>query len=51
MFRQDDERINVWCFAEEADAEKFRARFDGEMLEPEDRPRSPGKPRRKSRSI
>jgi len=50
-FRQDNEWINVWCFADEEDAEKFRARFGGVMLAPEDRPRWPGKPRRKRRSI
>jgi hypothetical protein len=34
---------NVWCFAEEEDAEKFRARFGGEFMEPADRPRWAGR--------
>ena len=38
-FFRDDAYWNVWCFAEEEDAEKFRARFGGEFMEPEDRPR------------
>lgn len=31
--------FNVWCFAEEEDAQKFQAKFGGEFMEPEDRPR------------
>jgi hypothetical protein len=46
-FRRDDEWINVWCFAEEADALRFIARFGGEMIAVEDRPRWPGKVRRR----
>ena len=42
-FRRDDQWFNVWCFAEEADALKFIARFGGEMIDPDDRPRWPGK--------
>ncbi len=41
-FRRDDEYINVWCFAVEADALAFMARFGGAMLDPKDRPRWPG---------
>ena len=37
---------NVWCFAVRADAEKFRAQFGGEFLDPKDRPKWPGKSRR-----
>jgi hypothetical protein len=33
--RRNDERINVWCFAEEADAQKFITRFGGEMIDPD----------------
>jgi hypothetical protein len=40
------EYIKVWCFAEEADAQKFIERFGGEMIAVEDRPRWPGKARR-----
>lgn len=46
-FRQNDQWINVWCFSTQQDAEKFQARFGGEFLDPKDRPRWPGKPRRK----
>lgn len=46
-FRRDDQWINVWCFALREDAEKFQARFSGAFLDPDDRPRWPGKPRRK----
>ncbi len=38
-FRRNDEWWNVWCFATELDAEKFRERFGGEMMDPADRPR------------
>ena len=44
-FVRDSEYIKVWCFAEEADAQKFIARFGGEMIAVEDRPRWPGKVR------
>ena len=33
----------MWCRAEEADAQKFITRFGGEIIEPDDRPRWPGK--------
>ena len=46
-FVRGSEYIKVWCFAEEADAEKFMARFGGEMIAVEDRPRWPGKSRRR----
>ena len=47
-FRRDDEWFNVWCFAAKADAEKFIARFGGEMIAVEDRPRWPGKKRNRT---
>lgn len=37
-FFRDDVWWNVWCFAEEEDAQKFQAKFGGEFMEPEDRP-------------
>jgi hypothetical protein len=40
-FRRDDQWFNVWCFAEEADAKKFMARFGGELIDLDDRPRWP----------
>ena len=46
-FVRDDEYIKVWCFAEQDDAQKFIERFGGELLDPDDRPRWPGKPRRR----
>ena len=46
-FRRDDKWIDVWCFAEEVDAQIFIARFGGEMIAVEDRPRWPGKARRR----
>jgi hypothetical protein len=44
---RDDQYINVWCFSAKADAEKFQERFGGAYMTPEDRPRWPGKPRRR----
>ena len=41
------EYVNVWCFEDEEDAQKFIARFGGQMIDPKDRPRWPGKPRRR----
>jgi len=40
--------FNVWCFAEEEDAQKFRAKYGGEFMKPEDRPRRGGKAKRRS---
>lgn len=37
---------NVLCFAEEDHAKRFQARFGGEMMTPETRPRWPNKPPR-----
>lgn len=44
-FYQNGGWVNVWCFADETHAEKFKARFGGEMLDPQDRPRWPGQVR------
>lgn len=44
-FVRDSEYTNVWCFGTEADAQKFIARLGGEMIDPKDRPRWPGKTR------
>ena len=33
-FRRDDRDYVVFCFAEAAHAEQFRARFNGEMVDP-----------------
>lgn len=41
-FVRDGQYVNCWCFAERDDAEKFRARFGGEFLDPKDRPKWPG---------
>lgn len=47
-FLRDDDYYTVWCFAEAAHAEAFRARFGGEIMDPKDRPRWPNKaPRRR----
>jgi hypothetical protein len=35
--------MNVFCFADRELAEKFRERFGGELLDPKDRPKWPGK--------
>jgi len=48
-FVRGAEYINVWCFEDEEDAQKFIGQFGGEMLDPEDRPRWPGKPRRRAK--
>jgi hypothetical protein len=37
IFMRDGEHIKCWCFAEEADAQKFIDRFGGEMIAAEDR--------------
>lgn len=47
VFVRDGEYINVWCFGVEGDARKFIERFGGEMINPKDRPRWPGKTRRR----
>jgi hypothetical protein len=47
VFVRGSEYIKCWCFAEEADALKFIARFGGEMIAVEDRPRWPGKARKR----
>lgn len=42
-FRRDDTYFNVFCFAEREDAERFRKKFGGEMIDPKTRPRWAGK--------
>ena len=44
-FRRDDADMNVFCFAEREDAEKFQRRFGGEFIDPKDRPKWPGSKR------
>lgn len=46
-FVRNGEYIKCWCFAEEEHARKFIARFGGEMIAVEDRPKWPGKAGRK----
>lgn len=46
-FARDAEYGRVWYFAEEADAQMFVARFRGETINPDDRPRWPGNGRKK----
>jgi hypothetical protein len=41
-YRRGDTDMNVFCFAERADAEKFRERFGGDFIDPKDRPKWPG---------
>jgi hypothetical protein len=38
-FRRGDRSFNVFCFAERDHAESFRDRFDGELIDPNERPR------------
>jgi hypothetical protein len=42
FFRRDDADMIVFCFAERGHAELFSARFGGEFIEPEARPKWPG---------
>jgi hypothetical protein len=44
-FIRDGHDYVVYCFAVKADAESFRNRFDGEMVDPKKRPRWPGSKR------
>jgi hypothetical protein len=41
-FYRDGTDFNVFCFAEGEHAEKFRARFGGEIIDPKNRPKWPG---------
>jgi hypothetical protein len=41
-YRLCDTDVNVFCFAERADAEQFQLRFGGEFIDPKDRPKWPG---------
>jgi hypothetical protein len=40
-FYRDSMDFNVYCFAELEHAKQFCARFDGEMIDPKDRPMWP----------
>lgn len=42
-FVRDGRYINVWCFAKLEDAELFAAKYGGEILNPKDRPKWPGR--------
>ena len=44
-FQRDGAWMNVFCFAEKEHADRFRDRFAGEMIDPEKRPRWPGRNR------
>jgi hypothetical protein len=44
-FVRDGNDYVVFCFAVESDAELFRNRFNGEMVDPKKRPRWPGSKR------
>jgi hypothetical protein len=37
--------MNVFCFSEGEHGERFRDRFVGEMIDPKELPRSPGRNR------
>jgi hypothetical protein len=41
-FRRSDTDFNVFCFAEQAHAEQFQSHFGGELIDPKNRPKSPG---------
>lgn len=41
-FRRGDQLFNVWCFAEQTDAEAFASKFGGAIIAPKDRPKWPG---------
>jgi hypothetical protein len=40
-FRRDDRDMLVFCFAQRQHAEQFRARFDGEFIDPKSLPKWP----------
>lgn len=46
-FYRDGVGFNVFCFAEREHAERFVQRFGGEIMDPKDRPRWPGRRRRR----
>ena len=41
-YRENDVDMTVFCFADRDHAEKFRTRFGGDFLNPNDRPKWPG---------
>lgn len=47
-FVRDGAYYVVYCFAVKADADLFRDRFDGETIDPKDRPRWPGTSKRRA---
>ena len=46
VFLRDNSYYNVLCFAEREHAERFQRRFGGELIDPNTRPKWPGKARR-----
>jgi hypothetical protein len=46
-FLRDNAYYHVFCFAEKEHADRFHARFGGEIIDPKDRPRWPNKPPRR----
>ena len=46
FFYRDTVGFNVYCFGNRSDAELFQARFNGEFVDPKDRPKWPGTRRR-----
>jgi len=42
FFWRDSTGFSVFCFSEKERAERFEARFGGELIAPKDRPRRPG---------
>jgi hypothetical protein len=42
-FRRDTTDFNVFCFAQPEHAQAFQARFGGEIIDPKDRPKWPGR--------
>jgi hypothetical protein len=46
-FVRDSEYLNVFCFADRDQAQRFEKEFVGAMIAPKDRPRWPSKPARR----
>lgn len=46
-FVRDSQYVDVFCFSVLDDAQRFAMEFGGEMIDPKNRPRWPGKPPRK----
>ena len=45
FFYRDTIGFDLYCFADRSQAEQFRERFDGEFIDPKDRPKWPGSKR------